>query len=145
MWDEITYPFPNFNLEMDKLFHCLLYNECNYLSMLGLKLKCWKGSQCTWYKLSVIVLEIRWSKCTLQSQIYFQNRFRIYSFETRNAWLQDALQIGYIRLWIFWNEKNVKYTCFYQEILGGMMHSDLDILPISLISRVKQNNSDQPY
>ena len=64
MWDEITYPFLNFNgcgaditwqpkhkcwcqwpllltwfnfnLGMDKLFHPTLYNGCNYLSMLGL-------------------------------------------------------------------------------------------------------------
>ena len=44
MWDEITYPFPNFNgatvdvWEWDKQFHFTLYNICNYLSMLGLKL-----------------------------------------------------------------------------------------------------------
>ena len=31
MWDEITYPFLNFN-------GATLYNGCNYLSMLGLKL-----------------------------------------------------------------------------------------------------------
>ena len=46
MWDEMTYPFPNFNggrfhrwsLGMDKSFHPTHYNGCNYLSMLGLKL-----------------------------------------------------------------------------------------------------------
>ena len=46
LWDGITYPFPNFNgctvdhwsLGMDKLFHPTLYNECDYLSMLVLKL-----------------------------------------------------------------------------------------------------------
>ena len=39
MWDEITYPFPNFwSLGMDKQFHPTLYNGCNYLFMLGLKL-----------------------------------------------------------------------------------------------------------
>ena len=38
VWDEITYPFPNFNgyLRIDKEFHSTLYNGCNYLSMLGL-------------------------------------------------------------------------------------------------------------
>ena len=41
VWDEITYPFPNFNrwsLGMDKWIHPTLDNGCNYLSMLGLKL-----------------------------------------------------------------------------------------------------------
>ena len=44
MWDEISYPFPKFqwlhhqNLGMDKKFHPILYNGCNYISMLGLKL-----------------------------------------------------------------------------------------------------------
>ena len=47
VWDEITYPFSNFNdlplkfgNGLDKLFHSALYNGCNvsYLSMLGLKL-----------------------------------------------------------------------------------------------------------
>ena len=39
MWDEITYPFLNFNgLGMDKQFHPILYNGCDYISMLGLKL-----------------------------------------------------------------------------------------------------------
>ena len=37
--DEITYSFPNFNgsLGIDKWFHTILYDGCNYLSMLGLK------------------------------------------------------------------------------------------------------------
>ena len=44
VWDEITYPFPNFNgatIEVwdgYKQFHCTIYIGCNYLSMLGLKL-----------------------------------------------------------------------------------------------------------
>ena len=44
VWDEITYPIRNFNgctvevWEKDKQFHPTLYNGCNYLSMLGLKL-----------------------------------------------------------------------------------------------------------
>ena len=41
MCDEITYPFLNLigaSLGMDKQFHPALYNECNYLSMLGLSL-----------------------------------------------------------------------------------------------------------
>ena len=42
MWDEITYPFPNFNgctIEVwDKWFHLTLYLACDYLSVLGLKL-----------------------------------------------------------------------------------------------------------
>ena len=47
VWDEITYPFLNFNgaavgmscsLGMDKLFHPTLYRACDYLSKLGLKL-----------------------------------------------------------------------------------------------------------
>ena len=41
MWDEITYPFPNFNhwsLGMDKYFHPTFYNGCDNFSMLGLKL-----------------------------------------------------------------------------------------------------------
>ena len=41
VWDEMPYPFPNFNgctVGMDKLFRPTLYNGCNYLSMLGLKL-----------------------------------------------------------------------------------------------------------
>ena len=33
MWDEITYPFPNFNC----FTHYLLYNGCYYLCMMGLK------------------------------------------------------------------------------------------------------------
>ena len=33
VWDEITYPIPNFNNEAVEV-----YNVCNYLSMLGLKL-----------------------------------------------------------------------------------------------------------
>ena len=36
VWDEITYPFPNFN--GCRYFHITLYNVCNYFSMLGLKL-----------------------------------------------------------------------------------------------------------
>ena len=36
VWDEITYPFPSSGI--DKEFHSILYNGCNYLSMLGLKL-----------------------------------------------------------------------------------------------------------
>ena len=45
VWDEITYPFLNFrwSLGMDKWFHTTLYNGCNYLSMLGLKLMLMKG------------------------------------------------------------------------------------------------------
>ena len=40
VWDEITYAFLNFNVRtrMDKWFHPIHYNGCNYLSMLGLKL-----------------------------------------------------------------------------------------------------------
>ena len=44
VWDEITYPFLNFNgsnrwsLGMDKYFHPTLYNGWNYLSMPGFKL-----------------------------------------------------------------------------------------------------------
>ena len=44
VWDQITSPFPNFNgatvevLGMDKQFHPTLYNTCDYLPMLGLKL-----------------------------------------------------------------------------------------------------------
>ena len=43
VWGEITYPFLNFNVNhwswgMGKSFHPTLYNVCNYLSMLGLKL-----------------------------------------------------------------------------------------------------------
>ena len=38
VWDEITYPFLNFNVTMDKKFHPTLYRACDYLSMLGLKL-----------------------------------------------------------------------------------------------------------
>ena len=38
-WDEIAYPFLNFNgLGMDKYFHPICFWPCNYLSMLGLKL-----------------------------------------------------------------------------------------------------------
>ena len=38
MWDEITYPFPNFNgsLGMDKSFHPTFYPACDYLAMLVL-------------------------------------------------------------------------------------------------------------
>ena len=37
VWDEITYPFPNFNgLGTDTQFHLTLYNGCNNLSQLGL-------------------------------------------------------------------------------------------------------------
>ena len=41
VWDEIGHPFQNLNgckFWMDKQFHPILYNGCNYLSMLGLKL-----------------------------------------------------------------------------------------------------------
>ena len=41
-WDEIIYPFPNFNGATDEvwefLFHPTLYNGGNHLSMLRLKL-----------------------------------------------------------------------------------------------------------
>ena len=45
MWDEITYPIPNFDgrtvdVRMDKSFHPTLYWACYYLSMLGLKVIC---------------------------------------------------------------------------------------------------------
>ena len=43
VWDEITYPFTNFNgatFEVWEWIHdfITLYNGCNYLSMRGLKL-----------------------------------------------------------------------------------------------------------
>ena len=43
VWDEITYPFPNFNSCTVEVWEWIsnfisLYNGCNYLSMLGLKL-----------------------------------------------------------------------------------------------------------
>ena len=39
LWDEITYPFPNFNgWGMHKWFHPTLYRTCDFLSMNGLKL-----------------------------------------------------------------------------------------------------------
>ena len=42
MWDEITYPFPNFIGIFEvwewMSFHRTLYKACGYLSMLGLKL-----------------------------------------------------------------------------------------------------------
>ena len=46
VWDEITYPFPNFcwSLGMDKLFHPTIYWAYNYLSMMGLKLIQVKGA-----------------------------------------------------------------------------------------------------
>ena len=39
VWDEITYPFLNLSLGMDKLFHPTFYWSFDYLYMLGLKLK----------------------------------------------------------------------------------------------------------
>ena len=40
VFDEITYPFPNncLSLRMDKWFYPTRYDECNYLSMLEIKL-----------------------------------------------------------------------------------------------------------
>ena len=43
MWDEIAYPFPNFNGATVEVWKCVSnfiphFNGCNYLSMLGLKL-----------------------------------------------------------------------------------------------------------
>ena len=45
LWDQITYPFPNFNgctVEVwewtSHVDHLILYNECNYLSMLSSRL-----------------------------------------------------------------------------------------------------------
>ena len=39
VFDEITYPFPNFrSLRIDKQFHPTRYNACDYLSMLELNL-----------------------------------------------------------------------------------------------------------
>ena len=42
MWDEITYPFLNFNVCTVEVYEWMsnftLHNGCNYLSMLGLKL-----------------------------------------------------------------------------------------------------------
>ena len=38
MWDELIYPFPNFNDVMDRLFRPTRYWAYDYLSMLGLKL-----------------------------------------------------------------------------------------------------------
>ena len=59
VWDKIIYPFPNCNgatvevLEWDRWFHPTLYNGCNYLSMLGLKLNhvSKRGPRCpsTWH------------------------------------------------------------------------------------------------
>ena len=41
VWGEITYTFPNINgaaVEVWELFHPILYDGCNHLSTLGLKL-----------------------------------------------------------------------------------------------------------
>ena len=40
MWDEINYPFPNFNgyTDMDNYFHLTVYWTRDYLSMIRLKL-----------------------------------------------------------------------------------------------------------
>ena len=43
VWNDITYPFTNLAvhrtpLGLDQSFHHTLYNGCNYLSILGLKL-----------------------------------------------------------------------------------------------------------
>ena len=39
VWDEITYPFLNFDgLGMGEKFHPILYNGCDYISILGLQL-----------------------------------------------------------------------------------------------------------
>ena len=52
VWGKITWPpFPNWTVKptMDTLFYPTLYNGCNYLSMLGLKLNhVSKGGPCTW-------------------------------------------------------------------------------------------------
>ena len=68
MWEEITYPFLNFNgsnrwnLGMDKWFHPTVYNGCNYLSMLGLKLNHVSKSG-HWQHMQVIDLE-HWTYST---------------------------------------------------------------------------------
>ena len=68
VWDEIIYPFPNFNgcsLGMDEKFHPTFYDGCNDLSMLVLKLisvnkmgpmpvtlkstQCWWNACQTWW------------------------------------------------------------------------------------------------
>ena len=58
VWDEITYPFPNFNgatidvLGMNKLFHPTIYNGCDYISTLGLKLiYVSKGATNMWWRM----------------------------------------------------------------------------------------------
>ena len=38
VWHEITYPSPNFILEMDISFHLKMCDRCSYLSIMGLKL-----------------------------------------------------------------------------------------------------------
>ena len=38
VWDEITYSFVNLNGAMAKKFHLMLYNVCNYLPLLRVKL-----------------------------------------------------------------------------------------------------------
>ena len=94
VWDEITYPFLNFNgcnhrsLGMDKLFHLTLYQACNYLSMHGLKLNhvSKRGPRCIVYGM--------YCRCVLA--ILFQ------CFETQAInicyWLLTALHL----IWL-WN------------------------------------------
>ena len=55
MWNEITYPFPNFNGAAVEVWECIsnfipyfTRHACDYLSMLGLKLNhvCKRGTWC---------------------------------------------------------------------------------------------------
>ena len=85
MWDEITYPFPNFNgastVGMDKEFHPTYYNGCTYLFMLKLKLihvsithymphcvtldRVAKSFEYTWLSLTLIITTITTTTVTI--------------------------------------------------------------------------------
>ena len=79
VWDEITYPFSNFqwlhhwSLDMDKQFHPTHYNGCNYLSMPGFKLYhvSKRGPGSRWVKAALADhIHIAWCKLYYLEQIH---------------------------------------------------------------------------
>ena len=105
MWDEITYPFLNFNgatVEITYQFHLTLYQACDYLSMLGLKL-------------NHVSKRGPWSfKHKIPS-----SQYRDYNFEDKTIYgpiyWYDHNNVGIFLVGIFWPRCKYK-DCAYQYI-----------------------------
>ena len=112
VWDEITYPFLNFDganylsipklrsLGMDKYFHPTLYNGCDYLPVLGLKLnhvgkRGPRGPfyQQRWAKPALrvghvwVIISWKTVRCNFSSKSLFQLQFNWIPFKLRRGWV----------------------------------------------------------